>query len=1689
MLNVVGMARHFASVPCKGGDDVPSALNSWIKTLSLAQNMDGQCWKDYSQAHVERENSNWVGAFNTSISLGSLYERLLKWEDSDPSPIDNCVTPVKLLSCADLCYYTLTKGVDKWQRGEMLSCLPTPAPSSMKVDHALKPASLPFSTVASAHGTPLAMTALPLSQLEPFSFHLPLHRFAAACAREVSRRTDHNGGLLKLIDKFRVNSNASDEAREKQRRKNDLLFRGMMEFPIIVLSRAAQIRAGIWKRNGPGMSDMVLNYSEPPFCRNLQDADIFLVQLALVCMATLTEGEDETGNVCLSSLNSAGTARLVNLLIHRFGVFDFLGFKMAPQSNLDRYIGEIRSGMYPAEIKPMDKNSENVSVYSSPAMPWTYTPARDSAHEMFLLGELLHLLITLITELPPPPCDDESQHAVEARRRLMREVIHRLVSGPKTHSEMTEVSHILSNRDTDALCELGKKINPDDASGAALEEALNEVGTRKCKSGAPDEWELKESAWSEYDPSFQHISTRAHQHASENRPKQKAGGTCLPYAPKPLPSHKLFSRLRRDLTADATLVACIYRVLHVHCHRPSVVLKSYPGRRMYEADASETVLARAVHFLTLGVYAWDEDVSTDRIDSAHWKSQGGCGVGSVFVNFDRRPTACDWVDKVLLRNPYEIMQQEEYRDDVGSEQNILWLLRQIAMETQTREQDMSGFLGGLDQSLVRGAMFICDFAAKVNPEAAIVAKHCKVNSAKGNADDLAKRKNAAKEKALAAMKAQMAKFAANLGGDDEDDQMSDAEGNKASSTRDDSRMLATPVRQRTDSTGLVEAMDLSPHGDFLLTPSFHPSTPFTPRTPQTPFSPGFDEANESTARLFVEIPRCIICGADDKIDCNNNAGSSTMFQQKEKRTLAFCGFAQASRVIQGGSGDPSDLRDEEKKTWRHVGVHTALCGHAIHKSCCETYMKTSQRDRLADRSEGGKRQFRCPLCQRLSNCLVPFVDVAADWLDSPSSSSKVERPSITANDGMVIDGLSCDDCYKPSSLHDFLSSSKWWATKNDGYLWDGQCNLIPATDSQEKKVSSSASVDRHDTSSKKNLQGKKELIKAWNSVLRTPRRLQRRPRPSGFVLTPPGSTELKDSNNSDILRKLMDQIVDVGQRADLKRLGEEELTKDYGEFRHYLTERTIYNKRHRAAGKDILDWPLCLTSTSMSDSRRQELSKEKMVSKLLYSIQAFTYSCCAESSDCRRLLHSKSVDTTSIFSKFGVGKALIGNDLLLLPRAETSAEGGFQPFDGRLGKARYLGLALMAAASPVAKEIIQLCIPFPLCSDSSTSDSVFDFDADDESKTAKRAPIAYPLLCSNILTHTTGALIALTGNARAEEGNFSTDEVVDDCRKFISLGLVARIVQVLLTDLMSWNGEQIDIVLRSMHQDMIDDTKQAECSWRQSCLDLLRFIFGRESEEEFLETENSDANLIESQISKGIDAAKQTAVSFLLDVAVIVQILVPNIFSDAAMHPDSCGPSDLEKMERLMELICLESIDDMIQSNLVQQVIKSWYIKATEKSSSQLQPPPDINYDTWPVVRDQRSNSNDEIPPHCSPLLGYPSNSSPIDPCRITCLPKSYTDLYAQLSTLRPDNDQIALCLICGSVLDAGKSGLDYSTFGLMFIALSIRSAVIICRRQRGMHKACFEVWWRIRNVLFGARMCWIDNARYESCVRAEYIR
>jgi hypothetical protein len=88
VLNVQFISRLLASLP-KGklidgkfvsGHFKPCLLDAWIDALALGQNMDGQTWRKIEEGHVEQEPRDWVAAFNTGISIGSLYERLLQWD-------------------------------------------------------------------------------------------------------------------------------------------------------------------------------------------------------------------------------------------------------------------------------------------------------------------------------------------------------------------------------------------------------------------------------------------------------------------------------------------------------------------------------------------------------------------------------------------------------------------------------------------------------------------------------------------------------------------------------------------------------------------------------------------------------------------------------------------------------------------------------------------------------------------------------------------------------------------------------------------------------------------------------------------------------------------------------------------------------------------------------------------------------------------------------------------------------------------------------------------------------------------------------------------------------------------------------------------------------------------------------------------------------------------------------------------------------------------------------------------------------------------------------------------------------------------------------------------------------------------------------------------------------------------------
>lgn len=259
----------------------------------------------------------------------------------------------------------------------------------------MAPASLPFSTIAASRGTPVAMRQMPVSQNTSFSFHLPLHRFVAGCLRELClRQDDEASGISSLMARLRAGLSETDY---------DQLFLGLMEFPLLTISRAAQVRAGLWRRNGAGLSDQVLNYSEPPFCRTMRDADLLLVQFA-VFGRTQHHGPQSNPEVF-----DVGIACFVNSLLHRLGVFEFCGLQRAPDGERQRYIEEAEGGLFPAEPKAPEASTNDL------VLPSSYSPANDQGSFLLLIEDFLYCIVIFVSELPQVVPRDREEHTDQAR--------------------------------------------------------------------------------------------------------------------------------------------------------------------------------------------------------------------------------------------------------------------------------------------------------------------------------------------------------------------------------------------------------------------------------------------------------------------------------------------------------------------------------------------------------------------------------------------------------------------------------------------------------------------------------------------------------------------------------------------------------------------------------------------------------------------------------------------------------------------------------------------------------------------------------------------------------------------------------------------------------------------------------------------------------------------------------------------------------------------------------------------------------------------------------------------------------------------------------------------------------------------------------------------------------------------------
>lgn len=371
--------------------------------------------------------------------------------------------------------------------------------------------------------------------------------------------------------------------------------------------------------------------------------------------------------------------------------------------------------------------------------------------------------------------------------------------------------------------------------------------------------------------------------------------------------------------------------------------------------------------------------------------------------------------------------------------------------------------------------------------------------------------------------------------------------------------------------------------------------------------------------------------------------------------------------------------------------------------------------------------------------------------------------------------------------------------------------------------------------------------------------------------------------------------------------------------------------------------------------------------------QAFTYSCCCEANEVTRVVKKAMMASSRsagiprednnldlIFSKFGISGIICDGKLVVMPSPSSIEDDGTQPFTGRLGRLRYFGLAVMAAAGAVAADLVQLVLPFPVESNDTTI-------AGGSPEKPRRSPIVYPILYGHVLTHVVAAISASCGRERARSdslelvwpvpfssrGSFvfseesstrkQADSVVEDAEGFLRLGLLARVLQVLLGKIDMQGLDNIPGLatefllvktLQKLRLQIDAESSQPELQWRLVCITLLEMALSKhEAAGEVPENPHVEA-AITDRLQEGCTLAADAACAYLSNIGIILQVLLPGLMTryttaDIETTWDSMqsAPS-LTTLEKLRSFFRMEPFADMLKSDVLRDVVSNWYESA-----------------------------------------------------------------------------------------------------------------------------------------------------------------
>ena len=325
--------------------------------------------------HVLFEDPQWIVAFNLYLGLGGLFESLCSWisssKDAHINVPDENNTGVILLSASDF-LSALLERLLQWLEGENTD--------RSLADYSYVLPSKKNTTFVAYLSNHIHDRLGEDEERRAKSFHWLLHRLFSCAILECTK----SPALVDFLNSIDLISPA-DKLNNGLRGKNEnegSVFPLVVDHPLDSLAFGAEIRVGLWIRNGVCMRDQLVNFDEVPYCRIFKELDISLLQIF---------GAKTCKNECI--------APLVARVFHRYGIYDYI----------------------------LGHNT---------------TTEEDVTKSTLLFEEALTLFLVIITELPQPPPEDLAARALENMRR---EIIHRACAEQVTFSQLHDCTLIVSD--------------------------------------------------------------------------------------------------------------------------------------------------------------------------------------------------------------------------------------------------------------------------------------------------------------------------------------------------------------------------------------------------------------------------------------------------------------------------------------------------------------------------------------------------------------------------------------------------------------------------------------------------------------------------------------------------------------------------------------------------------------------------------------------------------------------------------------------------------------------------------------------------------------------------------------------------------------------------------------------------------------------------------------------------------------------------------------------------------------------------------------------------------------------------------------------------------------------------------------------------------------------------------------------